>query len=56
MQVLSTPSSVNTSAQRMNLLEEGRDALLGVDVEDGLGEEGGDAELRELLVGRPLRR
>ena len=44
------------SAAANILLEEGRDALLGVDVEDGLGEEGGDAELRELLVGRPLRR
>ena len=50
------PQCINTSAQRMNLLEEGRDTLLGVDVEDGLSQEGGDAELRELLVGRPLRR
>ena len=38
-----------------SLLEESRDTLLGVDVEDGLGKEGGDTEFCELLVGRPLR-
>jgi len=40
----------------VNLLEESGDTLLGVDIEDGLSEEGGDAEFCELFVGRPLRR
>lgn len=56
--VLSTPSVQYFPRAKIsctNLLEESRDTLLGVDVEDGLGKEGGDTELGELLVGRPLR-
>ena len=57
-QVLSTPSVQyfpRAKISNTNLLEESRDTLLGVDVEDGLGKEGGDTEFCELLVGRPLR-
>ena len=57
-QVLSTPSVQyfpRAKISGINLLEESRDTLLGVDVEDGLGKEGGDTEFCELLVGRPLR-